>query len=115
MWVRETVSLEEAKTGSQHKFRFKFALPINNPNAIRRAEILLRSDDTCHISVNAVSLRQEYGGAEYPDPFLIDIDQYVQDGENTISFKLISYARPDAKDTGDNPTGLIYRLHIEYS
>jgi hypothetical protein len=115
VWVRETVSLEEAKTGSQHKFRFKFALPINNPNAIRRAEILLRSDDTCHISVNAVSLRQEYGGAEYPDPFLIDIDQYVQDGENTISFELISYARPDAKDTGDNPTGLIYRLHIEYS
>ena len=46
---------------------------------------------------------------------MIDIDQYVQDGENTISFELISYARPDAKDTGENPTGLIYRLHIEYS
>ena len=115
VWVRETVSLEEAKTGSQHKFRFKFDLPINNLNTIRRAEILLRSDDTCHISMNAVSLRQEYGGAEYPDPFLIDIDQYIQDGQNTISFELISYARPDAKDTGDNPTGLIYRLHIEYS
>jgi hypothetical protein len=115
VWVRETVSVEEAKTGSQHKFRIKFDLPIKNPNAIHRAEILLRSDDTCHISVNAVGLRQEYGGAEYPDPFLIDIDQYVQDGENTISFELISYARPDAKDTGENPTGLIYRLHIEYS
>ena len=115
IWVREAVSLEEAKTGSQHKFRFKFDLPINNPSAIRRADILLRSDDTCHISVNNVSLKQEYGGAEYPDPFLIDIDQYVQSGENTISFELISYARPDAKDPGDNPSGLIYRLHIEYS
>jgi hypothetical protein len=115
VWVRETVSVAEAKTGSQHKFRFKFNLPINNSNAIRRAEILLRSDDTCHISVNSVSLRQEYGGAEYPDPFLIDIDQYVHDGENTISFELMHYAQPDANDPGDNPTGLIYRLHIEYS
>jgi hypothetical protein len=65
--------------------------------------------------VNNFSLKQEYGGAEYPDPFLIDIDQYVQAGENTISFELISYARPDSKDPGDNPSGLIYRLHIEYS
>ena len=115
VWVRDTVSLEEAKTGSQHKFRFKFDLPISNPNAIRRAEILLRSDDTCHISVNDVSLKQEYGGAEYPDPFLIDIEQFVQNGENTISFELIHYARPDAKEPDDNPAGLIYRLHIEYS
>lgn len=115
VWIREAVSLEEAKTGSQHKFRLKFDLPINNPNAIRRAEILLRSDDTCHISVNNASFKQEYGGAEYPDPFLIDIVQYVQAGENTISFEVISYARPDAKDPGDNPSGLIYRLHIEYS
>lgn len=115
VWVRDTVSVAEAKTGSQHKFRIKFNLPINNANAIRRAEILLRSDDTCHISVNNVSLRQEYGGAEYPDPFLIDIDQYVHEGENTIGFELMHYAQPDAKDPSDNPTGLIYRLHIEYS
>lgn len=115
VWVRETVSLEEAKTGSQHKFRFKFDLPINNMSAIRQADILLRSDDTCHISVNNVSLKQEYGGAEYPDPFLIDIDQFVQPGENTITFELISYAQPDAKDPGDNPSGLVYRLQIEYS
>ncbi|HIE42849.1 MAG TPA: hypothetical protein EYP95_06475 [Nitrospinaceae bacterium] len=113
IWIRETVMADEAKTGNQHKFRFKFNLPNNS--SIRRAEILLRSDDTCHISINSVSLRQEYGGAEYPDPFLIDIDQYVHDGENTISFELISYAKPDAKEPGDNPTGLIYRLHIEYS
>ena len=115
VWVREAVSLEEAKTGSQHKFRFKFDLPINSANDIHRADILLRSDDTCHISVNNVGLKQEYGGAEYPDPFLIDIDQYLQAGENTISFELISYAQPDAKEPGDNPSGLIYRLHIEYS
>ncbi len=115
VWVRETVLVAEAKTGSQHKFRIKFDLPINNPNAIHRADILLRSDDNCHIRVNDVSLKQEYGGAEYPDPFLIDIDQFLHDGENTITFELISYAQPDAKDSGDNPTGLIYRLHIEYS
>ncbi len=115
VWVREAVSLEEAKTGSQHKFRIKFDLPINNTNAIRRADILLRSDDACHILVNNVSLKQEYGGAEYPDPFLIDIDQFVQAGENTINFELIHYAQPDAKDPSDNPSGLIYRLHIEYS
>ncbi len=115
VWVREMVSVEEAKTGSQHKFRIKFDLPIHNANAIRRAEILLRSDDTCHITVNAVSLKQEYGGAEYPDPFLIDIDQFIHEGENVITFELISYARPDAKEASDNLTGLIYRLHLEYS
>ena len=115
IWVREMVSLEEAKTGSQHKFRLMFDLPISNSSAIRQAGILLRSDDTCHISVNNVSLKQEYGGAEYPDPFLIDIQQFIRAGENTIKFELISYAQPDAKDPGDNPSGLIFRLHIEYS
>ena len=115
IWVREMVSLEEAKTGSQHKFRLKFDLPVNSPNAIRQAGILLRSDDSCRILVNNVCLKQEYGGAEYPDPFLIDIGQFVQAGENTITFELISYALPDAKDPVDNPSGLIYRLHIEYS
>jgi hypothetical protein len=115
IWVREMVSLEEAKTGSQYKFRLTFDLPISNSNAIHHADILLRSDDTCHISVNKVSLKQEYGGAEYPDPFLIDIQQFIKAGENTINFELISYAQPDAKDPVDNPSGLIYRLHIEYS
>ncbi len=115
IWVREIISLEEAKTGSQHKFRLKFDLPVNNSNAIRQAGILLRSDDSCHISVNNICLKQEYGGAEYPDPFLIDIGQFVQAGENTITFELISYSQPDAKDPLDNPSGLIYRLHIEYS
>ena len=98
-----------------HKFRLKFDLPVNNSNAIRQAGILLRSDDSCHISVNNICLKQEYGGAEYPDPFLIDIGQFVRAGENTITFELISYSQPDAKDPLDNPSGLIYRLHIEYS
>jgi hypothetical protein len=115
IWVREMVSLEEAKTGSQHKFRLKFDLPINSSNSIRQAGILLRSDDSCHISVNNVCLKQEYGGAEYPDPFLIDIGPFVRAGENIITFELISYSQPDAKDPLDNPSGLIYRLHIEYS
>ena len=115
IWVREMVSLEEAKTGSQHKFRLKFDLPVNSSKAIRQAGILLRSDDSCRISVNNVCLKQEYGGAEYPDPFLIDIGQFVQAGENTTTFELISYAQPDAKEPVDNPSGLIYRLHIEYS
>ena len=86
IWVREVVSLEEAKTGSQYKFRLMFDLPISNFNAIHHADILLRSDDTCHISVNNVSLKQEYGGAEYPDPFLIDIQQFINAGKNTINF-----------------------------
>jgi len=115
VWIRDTVLLEEAKTGSQHKFRVQFDLPIDSAKSIHRAEILLRSDDTCHITVNSVSLKQEYGGAEYPDPFLIDIDQFIHEGENTITFELISYARPDAKEPSDSPTGLIYRLHLEYS
>jgi hypothetical protein len=77
--------------------------------------MFLRSADACYISVNDVRLVQEYGGAKYPDPFLIDIDQYVQVGDNTITFELVSYAKPDAKVPEDNLVGLIYRLHVEYS
>lgn len=115
VWVRETVTKEEAITGSQKKFRLQFNLPRESASSIHRAEMLLRSDNTCHITVNDVRLLQEYGGAEYPDPFLIDIDQYVHAGDNTITFELVSYAKPDAKAPEDNPTGLIYRLHVEYS
>ena len=61
-----------------------------------------------------VSLKQEYGGAEYPDPFIIDIEKYLKEGDNTISFELINYAKPDAVSPEDNPAGLIYRLHVEY-
>ena len=113
VWVSDKATKEEAITGSQKKFRFQFTLPLES--VVHRAEILLRSDDTCHIIVNDVRLLQEYGGAEYADPFLINIDQYLVVGENIITFELISYAKPDAKAPEDNPTGLIYRLYVEYS
>ena len=115
IWVRDTVTKEEAITGTKKKLRLKFNLPSESADSIRTAEMLLRSEDACHISVNDVRLLQEYGGAEYPDPFLIDIDQYVQVGDNTITFELVSYAKPDAKVPEDNLVGLIYRLHVEYS
>ena len=115
VWIRESVTKEEAITGSQKKFRLQFDLPIGSGGSIHTAEMLLRSDDTCHITVNDVRLLQEYGGAEYPDPFLIDIDQYVHTGDNTITFDLVSYAKPDAKAPEDNPTGILYRLQVEYS
>ncbi|MEK9627688.1 MAG: hypothetical protein VW455_01555, partial [Nitrospinota bacterium] len=66
VWVRETVTKEEAITGSQKKLRLQFTLPKGS--VVPHAEMLLRSDDTCHIIVNDVRLLQEYGGAEYPDP-----------------------------------------------
>jgi len=114
IWIRESVTLEEAKTGSQNKFCVKFSIPPGRKGALIRGELFLRSDDACHITVNDVGLKQEYGGSDYPDPFIIDIEKYVKDGENTISFELISFAKPDAEAPEDNRTGLIYRLHIEY-
>ena len=115
IWVRDTVTKEEAITGTKKKLRTQFNIPLESAGSIRSAEMFLRSADACHISVNDVRLVQEYGGAEYPDPFLIDIDQYVQVGDNTITFDLVSYAKPDAKVPEDNLVGLIYRLHVEYS
>ena len=115
IWVRDTVTKEEAITGTKRKLRQQFNIPSESAVSIRSAEMFLRSADACNISVNDVRLVQEYGGAEYPDPFLIDIDQYVQVGDNTITFDLVSYAKPDAKVPEDNLVGLIYRLHVEYS
>jgi hypothetical protein len=114
IWIRESVTLEEAKTGSQNKFCVNFSIPSGKQESLIRADLLLRSDDACHITVNDVGLKQEYGGSDYPDPFIVDIDKYLKDGENTISFELISFAKPDAETPEDNRTGLIYRLHIEY-
>ncbi|GJL77680.1 MAG: hypothetical protein NPINA01_06690 [Nitrospinaceae bacterium] len=114
VWIRESVTVEEAKTGSQNRFRVKLSVPRQKVESLVRAELLLRSDDACHITVNDVGLKQEYGGSDYPDPFVIDIDKYIKDGENTVSFELISFAKPDAETPEDNRTGLIYRLHIEY-
>ncbi|UCD11078.1 MAG: hypothetical protein JSU88_10505 [Nitrospinaceae bacterium] len=114
VWVRATLTLHEAKTGSQNKFRLRFQLPAGKRQPVVRADLLLRSDDTCHITVNDVGLKQEYGGADYPDPFVVDIGKFVKEGDNTVFFELLSFAKPDAESPGDNRTGLIYRLHIEY-
>ena len=113
VWVRDKITLEEAKTGSQHKFRLNFDIPPGKAQTVNRAELFVRSDDTCHITVNDVSLKQEYGGAEYPQPFIINFDQYLQDGMNTVTFEVINYAMPNASNPEDNPSGLIYRLHLE--
>lgn len=114
IWIREAATLEEAKTGSQNKFCVKFDIPPGKQASIIRAQLLLRSDDVCHITVNDVGMNQEFGGSDYPDPFIIDIDKYIKDGENAISFELICFAKPNAEGPEDNRTGLIYRLHIEY-
>lgn len=114
VWTRKMITLEEARTGSQHRFRATFQLPSGKKHSVVRAEMYVRSDDACHVTVNDVGLKQEYGGAEYPDPFIIDIEKYLVEGENTLSFELINYAKPDAASPEDNPAGLIYRFHIEY-
>lgn len=113
VWIRDHITLEEAKTGSQNKFRMQFEIPKNGAQSVKRAELYVRSDDTCHITVNDVSLKQEYGGADYPDPFIIDFDQFLVEGTNTVTFEVINYAKPDAQVQEDNPSGLIYRLHLE--
>lgn len=114
IWIRESATLEEAKTGSKNNFCVKFDIPQGKQESLVRAELLLRSDDVCHITVNDVGMNQEFGGSDYPDPFLIDIDRYITGGENAISFELVSFAKPNAESPEDNRTGLIYRLHIEY-
>ena len=113
VWIRDQITLEEAKTGSQNKFRMQFDIPKNGAQSVKRAELYVRSDDTCHITVNDVSLKQEYGGANYPDPFIIDFDQYLKEGTNTVTFEVINYAKPDIASHEENPSGLIYRLHLE--
>ncbi|MDH5762925.1 MAG: DUF5919 domain-containing protein [Nitrospinota bacterium] len=113
VWVRDQISLEEAKTGSQHKFRMQFDVPNKGAQRVKRAELYVRSDDTCHITVNDVSLKQEYGGADYPDPFIINFDKFLVDGTNTVTFEVINYAKPDIESPEENPSGLIYRLHLE--
>lgn len=115
IWVRESVTLEEAKTGTKNRFRVVLDLPkACCGECIVRADLFLRSDDECHITINDVALNQEYGGASYPEPFIIDVGKYLNGGENTIYFELMSFAKPDAKAPEDNLTGLIYRLHLEY-
>ncbi len=113
VWIRDQITLEEAKTGSQHKFRLSFNIENGRANSVTRAELFVRSDDTCHITVNDVSLNQDYGGADYPEPFIIDFDQYIKEGLNTVTFEVINYAMPQVESPEENPSGLIYRLHLE--
>lgn len=113
VWIREENTLEEAKTGSKSQFRLQFEVPNGKALSVKRAELYVRSDDTCHITVNDVSLKQEYGGAAFPDPFIIDFSQYLKKGMNTVTFDVINYAKPDATAPEENPSGLIYRFHLE--
>lgn len=114
VWIRESISLEKAKTGGQNRFRVEFHIPLETESSIVRADLFVRSDDTCRIVVNDIGLPQQYGGAEYPDPFMLDIGKYIKSGCNTITFEVQNFAKPSATSPGDNPTGLIYRLHVEY-
>lgn len=114
IWTRESVTLEEAKTGAQKRFRVKFNIPLKNAGSILRADLFIRSDDSCRIAVNDVGLVQQYGGAEYPDPFMLDIGKHVNVGDNDIVFEVNNFAKPTATAPEDNPAGLIYRLHVEY-
>ena len=114
IWVRESTTLEEAKTGTQNRFRLQFDLPMNSMDSLTRAELFLRADDACHVTVNDVGLNHEYGGSDYPDPFIVSLDKFLKPGQNAVYFELICFAKPDAEFPEDNRTGLIYRLHLEY-
>lgn len=113
VWIRERITLAEARTGSQHGFRLRFDIPPGT-KSLPRAELFIRAADVCRVTVNDVGLKQEYGGAEYPEPFIINCDDYLKEGPNVIHFEVINYADPDAAAPEDNPAGLIYRLHLEY-
>ncbi len=115
IWIKESLSIEEAKTGTQNKFRINFDLPMTSASSIVRADLFLRGDDVCRVTVNDIGLNQEFGGAEFPDPFIVDIVKYLKSGKNTLQFELISFAHPEASNPEDNPTGLIFRLDMEYS
>jgi len=115
VWVSESAALEEIKTGTKKRFRLKINLPSDSGDEhIVRADLFLRSSDECRLNINDVSMNQAYGGASYPDPFIVDIGRYLKSGENKIYFELISFARPDAEETQDSLAGLIYRLHLEH-
>ena len=114
VWVDESVTLEEAKTGSRNKLRTQFEVPTHGPGNIIRAELFLRSDDNCRISINNNEQAESFGGAEYPDPFIVDIASMLKPGKNSVQFEVNNFAKPTSQNPEDNPAGLIYRLHIEY-
>lgn len=114
IWIKEQPSLEEARTGGHSKFRLSFHLPAKPGAKIVRADLFLRGNDICRLTINETKLNREFGGAEYPDPFIIDIRNHLKAGENIIHFELTSFARPMASSPEDNISGLIYRLDLEY-
>lgn len=114
VWIKNSPALEEAKTGTHNKFRLRFDLPAQLGKSFVRADLFVRSDDVCRIIINNIKLDQEYGGASYPDPFLINISKHLNWGANDIGFDLISFAKPQATSPEDNRTGLAYRLDLEY-
>ena len=114
IWIRNSVTLEEAQTGSQNRLRTCFQVPDGSNIHILRAELFVRCDDYCRVEVNHVGLLQKYAGAGYPDPFIIDIGNRIIPGKNIIEFEVNNFAKPTATIPEDNPTGLIYRLHVEY-
>ena len=92
-----------------------FNLPSNcRGECVVRADLFLRSSDECRLNVNDSKMNQVFGGASYPEPFIIDIAGHLKGGKNEIYFELISFARPDTEETQDSLAGLIYRLHLEY-
>lgn len=114
VWIREGLALDEARTGSHNKFRLRFNLPPGAEKAIVRSVLYVRSAGACHIAVNDKALPGEYGGANYPDPFVIDIDRYLREGQNAVVFELISFANPAAAALDGNRIGIAYRLDLEY-
>jgi hypothetical protein len=115
IWVRDSTTLEDVKTGRKQRFRLKLQLPSNcHGECIVRADLYLRANDECRISVNNISMNQVYGGASYPEPFIVDIGENLKAAENMIYFEVLSFAKPDAKEVQESLTGLIYRLHLEY-
>ena len=115
IWVAESATPEEVKTGTKKKFRLLFNLPLDcRGEFVVRADLFLRSSDECRLNVNDTSMSQVYGGASYPEPFIVDISGYLKGGKNEIYFELISFARPDTEESKDSLAGLIYRLHLEY-
>ena len=115
IWVAESATPEEIKTGTKKRFRLLFNLPSDcRGECVVRADLFLRSSDECRLNVNDVSINQAYGGASYSEPFIIDVGSHLKGGENEIYFELISFSRPDSEEVQDSLAGLIYRLHLEY-
>ena len=116
-WVgfREQVTPQEAQTGGRYRFRLEFDLPVGSPEAIKYADLYVRADDACTLTINGTALKEEVGGAEFPDPFILDVGDYLQPGANEVLFEVVNYAQPQAQAWDDNPLGLIYRLHVEFT